>query len=213
MDLPSRPSPTPAVSPADCNSVVQAVLPPKATLYPTRTAAEVIDGLKNDPSFRHTLEDVAGVRQDANPLRDTGVPRCAVDALTLGDPVFVRRYPSSAGVWYVPVIHGDRQVLLATVGRNEAGMGTSGGSVGGGGDPGGAVPPMIRAKALQVGGTSTDGAVSAELVFAHAYGSGPEMLAWRVLRASGAVFYVFPSYPGAGADGLLLPESEVSLGS
>ena len=180
-------------------------------MYPTRTAAEVTAGLKTDAYFRHTLEDVAGVRQDANPLRDPGVPRCAVDALWTDQPIFVRSYPSEAGLWYVPVIYGDRQVLLVTVGRNDAGMGASGGSVGGGGS-GGAFPAMIRAKAMQVAGTPADAAVTAELVFAHAYRSPSELVAWRITRSSGLVYYVFPSYPGSGEDGLLLPESEVSLG-
>lgn len=174
-DANARPTPTPYVVPADCASVVQAAVPATPSLYPTRTAAEVTSGLTNDPYFRHTLEDVAGVRQDANPLRDAGVPRCAVDALRTGDPVFVRSDPSDAGLWYVPVIYGDRQVLLVTVGRNEAGLGASGGSVGGGGG-GGMFPPLSKAKAMQVGGAAADPAASAELVFARV--SGAQLVSW-----------------------------------
>ena len=196
---------------ADCNSVTQAALPATPTLYPTRTAVEVTAGLRTDPYFRHTLEDIAGVRQDPNPLRDPGVPRCAVDALRTGEPIFVRSYPSEAGLWYVPVIYGDRQVLLITVGRNEAGTGVSGGSVGGGGGSGGMFPPMSRAKALQLGGTSADPAASAELVFASA-GRGSPSVAWRIVRTSGSVFYLFPDFPGAGPDGQLFPESQVVTG-
>lgn len=210
-DASARPSPTPTLSPADCSSVAQAVLPVPPVLYPTRTAAEVTAGLRDDAYFRHTLEDVAGVRQDSNPLRDAGVPRCAVEALWTGEPVFVRSYPSDAGLWYVPVIYGDRQVLLVTVGRNEAGLGVSGGSVGGGGGSGGMFPPMSRAKAIQLGGTSADPSASAELVFASAI-RGTRSVAWRIVRTSGAVFYLFPDYPGAGPDGMLLPDGQVLTG-
>jgi hypothetical protein len=198
---------------AACPGVIEAVLPSAGAgqLYPTRTASEVVSGLAKDPYLRHTLEDIAGVRQDSNPLRDSSVPRCAVDALTIGEPVFVRRYPTSAGSWYIPVLYQGRQVLIVTVGRNDAGMGASGGSIGGGGGSGGTFPAMSQAKAMQVAGTSTDPAVSAELVFARA--SSPELVAWRIVRASGSVYYVFPNYPGSGPDGLLLPESQVQFGS
>lgn len=192
-----------------CASVTQAVLPAAGAggLYPTRTATEVLSGLPSDPYFRHTLEDIAGVRQDPNPLRDSGVPRCAVDALTVGDPIFVRRYPSTAGTWYVPVLYQGRQLLIVRVLRDEAGVGAYSGS-GGSGEP---FPGMSAARAMQVAGSASDAAVSAELVFARA--SSPESVAWRVIRASGSVFYVFPSFPGGGPDGLILPASQVQLGS
>ena len=72
-------------------------------------------------------------------------------------------------------------------------------------------PPMSRPKALQVGGTSADPASSAELVFASAI-RGTRSVAWRIVRASGAVFYLFPDYPGAGPDGMLLPDPQVLTG-
>lgn len=199
----------PVARPTACPSVIPAAVPPPGLtlVYPTRTAAEVRVGLANDPNFRHTLEDIAGVRQDSNPLRDSGVPRCAVDALTVGEPVSVRRYPDSAGTWYVPVLYQGRQVMLVTVGRARNGLGASGGSIGGGAP----FPAMSEATALQVAGSSTDRAVSAELVFARV--SGREMVAWRVIRQSGSVFYVFPEVPGGGPNGLILPESQVQVGS
>lgn len=202
--------PSPSASPRECASVAQAVLPPlfAGTLYPTRSASEVLAGLRSDPYFRHTLEDIAGVRQDPNPLRDSDVPRCAVDALTVGDPVFVRRYPSTAGMWHVPVLHQGRQLLIVRVVRDEAGLGAYSGS-GGGSEP---FPNMSGARAMQLAGTSSDPAISAELVFARA-GWSPESVAWRVVRVSGSVYYVFPRFPGTGPDGLLLPESQVRVGS
>jgi hypothetical protein len=155
------------------------------------------------------LEDLAGVRQDSNPLRDAGVPRCAVDTMTPGEPVFVRNYPSNVGVWYVPVLYQGRQLVLATVGRNADGLGAQGGARGGG-DP---FPPMEIATALRIATTPNDLAVLAELVAARPPRSRSCLVAWRVVRASGAAVYVFPNFPGSGADGLLAAETDVELGS
>ena len=198
--------------PSLCDSYVQAVVPsPGATArYPTGTAQQVRIGLTTaDPNFRHLLEDIAGVRQDANPLRDTRVPRCDVGALEIGEPVFVRSYPSSTGLWYVPVIFQGDQLLLATVGRDEAGVGSQGGSIGGSGV---FLPSISEAQAKAVAGAPSDLAVSAELVLARPPLTRSSVPAWRVVRASGAVFYVFAD-PGAGPNGLLLPESQVATGS
>ena len=200
-----------APPPTLCDAYVQAVLPSPGTTvrYPTGTAQQVRIGVATaDPNFRHLLEDIAGVRQDANPLRDTRVPRCDVAALEIGEPVFVRSYPSGAGLWYVPVLFQGSQILLATVGRDETGVGAQGGTVGGGA----AFPPMSAATAKQVAGSSTDPAATAELVFARPPRPRVLVPSWRVVRASGAVFFVFPDFPGTAPTGLLLPESQVETG-
>ena len=196
---------------AACPGLIEAAIPPLGAtrVWPTRTVAEVRAGLAIDPGFRHLLEDVAGVRQDSNPLRDAKVPRCAVDAMTAGDPVFVRSYPSTAGVWYVPVLYQGRQLLLATVGRNTDGLGSVGGTRGGAAP----FPAMDMATALRVASASGDRAVSAELVFARPPFPRSCLVAWRVLRVSGAGFYVFPDFPGSGPDGLIAPESQIEVGS
>lgn len=199
----------PIPPPTACPSLIQAAIPPFGVYarFPTRTAADVRAGIVGDLRFRHTLEDIAGVRQDSNPLRDQDVPRCAIDVIAMGEPVFVRSYPSTAGLWYVPLLYQGRQLMLAHVGRDEAGFGVSGGS------SSGQFPPMSLENALQVGGAATDRAISAELVFARPRFPRASLVAWRVVRTSGAVFYVFPGFPGAGPDGLIAPESEVELGS
>jgi len=201
----------PIPRPTACPGLVEAALPPIGATrrWPARTAAEVRAGLATDPDFRHLLEDLAGVRQDSNPLRDAGVPRCAVDTMTPGEPVFVRNYPSNVGVWYVPVLYQGRQLVLATVGRNADGLGAQGGARGGG-DP---FPPMEIATALRIATTPNDLAVLAELVAARPPRSRSCLVAWRVVRASGAAVYVFPNFPGSGADGLLAAETDVELGS
>ena len=194
-----------------CPDVVQAALPPigATRLWPTRTSAEVRAGLATDAGFRHTLEDVAGVRQESNPLRALNVPRCAVGALTVGDPVFVRSYPKTAGTWYVPVLYQDRRLMLAMVGRNLDGLGTEAGSRG----DTGAFPTMDQPTALRIGGVAGDPAVSAELVGARPQMPRPCEVAWRVVRSSGTTVYVFPDFPGRAPDGFVAPEAEVELGS
>jgi hypothetical protein len=190
-----------------CVGFQQAVLPASPVFYPSRTPAEVKAGLAIDASFLHTLEDIAGVRQDSNPLRDQAVPRCAVADLLLGEPVFVRDYPKDAGSWFVPVTYQGRQVLLASVSRDTSGRGTQGGS------RWGPMPPVDEATARSGLAASDDPIVSVELVFARYQGSGPpDQIAWRGVRSSGAVMYLFPGFPGSAAPGLVAPEAEVEFG-
>ena len=201
----------PIPRPTACPGLVEAALPPTGATrrWPAATAADVRAGLGTDPDFRHLLEDLAGVRQDSNPLRDAGVPRCAVDTMTIGEPVFVRSYPSNTGVWYVPVLYQRRQLLLATVGRNADGLGALGGARGGGD----LFPSMNAATALRIATAPNDPAVSAELVAARSRLLRSCLVAWRAVRASGAAVYVFPDFPGSAADGLLAAEADVELGS
>src|SRR5258708_11466083 len=124
-----RPVPSPAPPPSLCDTYVQAILPSRTVSYPTATAAQVRSALPVDPTFRHLLEDIAGVRQDSNPLRDPRVTRCDVAGIELGEPVFVRTYPTSPGVWYVPVRYPGEQLMLATVGRDASGLGSQSGGI------------------------------------------------------------------------------------
>lgn len=196
--------------PTRCDSYQQAVLPSPGIVlrYPTGTAQQVRVGLTSDPNFRHLLEDIAGVRQDSNPLRDARVPRCDVAALEIGEPVFVRNYPSFAGRWYVPVLYQGSQVIVAMVGRDDAGGGSQSGAIGGSAP----YPLLTEPTAKQAGGTPSDAAISVERVFARPASSRVVEPAWRVVRASGAVVYVFPSLISAGPSAVL-PESQVVLGN
>lgn len=172
----------------------------------TATAGEVLRLLERDAGATHTLEDIAGVRQDPNPLRDPRVPRCAVALLSYGEPVFARRYPSIEGTWLVPVRFGDDTILTVLVSRDENGLGLVAG-----GSRGGDVLPVGEAEARRRMASPGDPIRSVELVYAKPRGRGPDdQLAWRAVRSSGAVSYLFPSYPGA-TDGLILSESEVTF--
>lgn len=172
----------------------------------TATKADVLRLVERDAGAMHTLEDIAGVRQDPNPLRDPRVPRCALERLSFGEPVFARRYPTTAGTWLVPVRFGDLTVLTMWVGRDENGLGQVGGS------QGGQQPGMDEAEARRVASAPGDAVRSLELVYAKPLGKGlPDQIAWRIVRSSGAVVYLFPSYPGAGPDGALFREDQVAF--
>lgn len=177
--------------------------PPEARKpFPATTADEVRAGIDWDPAYRHMVEDVAGTRQDANPLRDPAVPRCRVDLLAVGQPMFVAR--ATGGTWLVPVTYQGRAVVTALVPVKE-GKGLFAGT------RGGTVVSMAETDARRIGSVPNDAVVRARLVFASA-GRGPDdQIAWELTRASGAVVYLFPGYPGAGLDGRLFDAREVQL--
>lgn len=195
---------TPAAHP--CPELQRQGLMTKGIPVSTATASEVLRLLKSDAGAIHTLEDIAGVRQDPNPLRDPRVPRCAVAQLSYGQPVFARRHPSIAGYWFVPVRFGDDTVLTVRVSRDENGLGLVAG-----GSQGGDFLRIGEAEARRRMASPGDPIRSIELVYAKPRGRGPDdQLAWRAVRSSGAVAYLFPSYPGT-PDGLILSESEVTF--
>ena len=170
----------------------------------TATKADVLRLVERDAGAIHTLEDIAGVRQDPNPLRDVRVPRCAVAQLTYDEPIFVRRYPGTTGSWLVPVRFGEITLLTMRVGKDENGLGQVGGS------QGGEQPGMDEAAARRLASAPGDAVRSLELVFAQPPGRGPsDQIAWRAVRSSGTVVYLFPSYPGAGPEGALFREEQV----
>lgn len=190
-----------------CVGFQQAVLPEPPVTYPTGTPAELKAGLATDASYLHTIEDLAGVRQDSNPLRDLAVQRCAVAEMVMGEPIFVRDYPRSVGSWFVPVTHEGRQIVLVQVGRDEFGRGTAGGS------SWRPMPPISELAARAALTAPGDAVASVELVFARYQGSGPpDQIAWRAVRASGAAVYLFPDFPGVPAPGLVAAEAEVDFG-
>jgi hypothetical protein len=172
----------------------------------TATKADVLELVQRDAGAIQTLEDIAGVGQDPNPLRDPRVPRCAVSQLSYGDPVFVRRLPGTTGSWLVPVRFGEMTILTMRVGRDENGLGQVGGS------QGGEQPGLDEDAARRIASAPGDPARSIELVYARPAGPGPnEQIAWRAVRSSGSVVYLFPSYPGAGPDGALFGEDQVTF--
>lgn len=171
---------------------------------PARTADEVRASVEWDPHFRHLVEDIAGNRQDANPLRHAAVPRCRVDLLQIGTPVFVAR-SANAGTWYVPIIFQGLTVSTARVSTID-GRGQYGGS------SGGALPLVEEPRARELGSTRLDPVVRSRLVYATPSGKGPsDEIAWELTRQSGTIVYLFSSSPGAGPDGLLVEAHDVEL--
>src|SRR4029077_6838549 len=93
----------PSAAADPCLSIQAAQVDPGAqTSFPARTAAEVLASAPTDPGMQLYFQDIAGVRP--GPLGDPAVPRCCVDLLPLGDPVFVRIYPATTGSWLVPIM-------------------------------------------------------------------------------------------------------------
>lgn len=193
-------------TPADpCARIQQATVPNGSSpAFPVRSAADVLRGVAADPLVAHTLEDLAGVRP--GPLRDPRVPLCRVDLLSFAQPVFVRRYPSSAGEWLVPVeAQGDR-ILTLFVFVDANGDGRISGSRGG-------FPVLVtEADARAAGGTAGDPVVGAELVLAKPLGCAPrDTISWRLVRRSGTGMYLVPGYPGSPPPGALLPEDQMEF--
>src|SRR5437899_2965492 len=93
--------------------------------FPARTAAEVIEGTRRDPSVRLLFNDLAGVRP--GPMRDPRAPQCRPDLLELGQSVFVRQYPATTGRWLLPVRYQDQTLVTVFVYTDLNGMGTVGG--------------------------------------------------------------------------------------
>jgi hypothetical protein len=183
-----------------CPGIPEPVLAMPPAPFVTRTAADVVAGLKTDPWVRHLFNDLAGVRP--GPLRDPRVPLCRPDLIALGEPTFVRQFPATTGRWLVPVRYEAHTLVTMFVGRDADGMGTVGGNRGGG------IPIPSEAVARAAGAGPSDPVVSAELVFANA-SCGTDLVTWRLVRRSGVAVYLVPEFPGAPPPGALLKENEV----
>lgn len=196
----------PGATPADpCAGIQQANVPSGAGApFPTRTAADVLRSLAADPYVAHMLEDVAGVRP--GPLRDPRVPLCQLDAMSLAQPLFVRRVPGTIGEWLVPVEVQGEPILTIHVGLDANGEGRVSGSRGGG--------PLFGTgpQAMAAGSVAGDPVITAELVLAKPLGCAPrDTISWRLVRRSGKVLYLVPGYPGFPPPGALLPEDQMEF--
>ena len=168
--------------------------------FPARTATEVIEGSRRDPSIRRLLNDLAGVRP--GPTRDPRAPACRPELLELGEPVFVRQYPASTGRWLVPVRYQEQTLVTIFVYSGLDGMGLIGGNRGGG------IAIPSEAEARTAGGTSADPVTAAELVLGNA-SCGRDLVMWRLVRRSGTVVYLVPEFPGAPPPGALMTDGQV----
>jgi hypothetical protein len=195
-------SPSPSSDP--CLSI-----PPQADLtFPTSfvagTAADVLRNAPKDPAMRWYFYDIAGVRP--GPLGDPRVPRCRLDLLQLGDPVFVRMYPATTGSWLVPIVFQGQTLQTVFVDVDPAGMGRVGGG------RGGAIPIPTEAAARAAGARPGDPVVDAQLVFAKPPGCGSLIAVWRLVRASGSVAYFALDVYKATPPGVLFEEKDMQSG-
>jgi hypothetical protein len=194
-------------TPADpCVSIQAAqVNPGVQSSFPARTVADVLAGAPSDPAMRLTFQDIAGVRP--GPLADPRVPRCRIDLLQLGDPVFVRMYPATTGSWLVPIMFQGQTLETLYVDVDAAGMGSVGGS------RGGVIPIPTEAAARAAGALPGDAVVDAQLVFARPPGCGGALTpVWRVVRASGSVAYFALDVLNAKPPGVLFEEKDMRVG-
>ena len=168
--------------------------------FPARTAAEVIDGARRDPSIHLLLNELVDARP--GPMRDPRAPECRPDLLELGSPTFVRQYPAIIGRWLVPVRYQDQTLVTIFVYTDLNGMGIVGGNRGGG------IAIPSEAEARSAGGTSADPVATAELVLGNA-SCGRDLVMWRLVRQSGKVMYLVPDFPGAAPPGALMTDREV----
>ena len=155
--------------------------------------------------MRWYFSDIAGVRP--GPLGDPRVPRCRIDLLQLGDPLFVRMYPATTGSWLVPIVYEGQTLETVFVDVDPAGMGRVGGG------RGGVIPIPTEAAARAAGARPGDPVVDAQLVFAKPPGcSGALTAVWRLVRASGSVAYFALDVYKATPPGVLFEEKDMQSG-
>ena len=168
--------------------------------FPARSATEVIEGARRDPSIRLLFNDLVGVRP--GPMHDPRAPACRPELLELGQPIFVRQYPAATGRWLVPVRYQEETLVTVFVVSSGDGMGVVSGNRGGG------ISIPSEAEARAAGGTSADPVTAAELVLGNA-SCGRDLVMWRMVRRSGTVVFLIPEFPGAPPPGALMPEGQV----
>jgi hypothetical protein len=205
----ATPSPAPTVAasaaPADpCVGFKQAEVGAgsERASFPARTLSELLANAAKDPWIRHRLEDVAGVR--LGPLADPRVPRCRVDLVRFGDPLFLRAFPATTGTWLLPLRYEDATLETLFVSVDEAGLGRLGGG------RGGAIPVPTEGDARAAGALPGDPVVSAELIAAKPPGCGADFTAvWRLVRSKGSVAYFALDVFGATPPGVLFEEMDM----
>jgi hypothetical protein len=209
---PDQPSSTPgelvvtASSPSPTSDPCLSIQPQPDSTVPTsflaRTAADVLRNAPKDPAMRWYFSDLAGVRP--GPLGDPRVPRCRIDLLQLGEPLFVRLYPATTGSWLVPIVYQGQTLQTVFVDVDPTGMGRVGGG------RGGVIPIPTEAAARAAGARPGDPVVDAQLVFAKPPGcSGALTAVWRLVRASGSVAYFALDVYKAAPPGVLFEEKDM----
>lgn len=156
-------------------------LPPSPS-YAARTAADVLGNLPKDPFGRNAID---AFTVHAGRLEADG-PAPA----TLGQPIYVRAVATGAlDEWLVPVMSGGNAVGLITVDVFPDGTAQTGGY----GPWTGAFPHPLSADAARMAASiADDPAQSVELVWAPSL-TGERTQLYRVVRGSGAIFFVLPN--------------------
>jgi hypothetical protein len=155
---------------------------PAPASYPARTAADVLGNLPKDPFGRNAIDAFA---------TQTGRFAGSVPApATLGQPIYVRAVATGTlDEWLVPVMSGGNAVGLITVDVFPDGTAQTGGY----GPWTGAFPHPLSADAAKVAASiADDPAQTVELVWAPGL-TGERTPLYRVIRGSGAVFFVLPN--------------------
>jgi hypothetical protein len=148
--------------------------------YAARTAADVLGNLPQDPFGRNAIEAFTAY------VGRVG----ADDPATLGQPIYVRAAASGAlDEWLVPVMRRGNAVGLITVDVHPDGTARTGGY----GPWTGVFPHPLSADAAKVAASiADDPAQTVELVWAPTL-SGERTPLYRVIRGSGAIFFVLPN--------------------
>jgi len=155
---------------------------PALPSYPARTAADVLGNLPQDPFGRNAI--------DAFTVHAGRLGADAPAPATLGQPIYVRAVATGAlDEWLVPVMSGGSAVGLITVDVFPNGTAQTGGY----GPWTGAFPHPLSADAAKMAASiADDPAQSVELVWAPSL-SGERTQLYRVVRGSGAIFFVLPN--------------------
>jgi len=150
--------------------------------YAARTAADVLGNLPQDPFGRNAI--------DAFTVHAGRLGADGPAPATLGQPIYVRAVATGAlDEWLVPVMSGGNAVGLITVDVFPDGTAQTGGY----GPWTGAFPHPLSADAAKMAASiADDPAQSVELVWAPSL-TGERTQLYRVVRGSGAIFFVLPN--------------------
>jgi hypothetical protein len=148
-----------------------------------RTPTDVLANLPNNPDWQLLMRDLT-----TGPERD---PRAGGRNPHIGPPVFVRGLGSyDNDEWVLPLEVGSDTIAIAWVSIDRGGVGT--GYVGGMAQWTGSFPKIGEADARRAGSVAGDPVTTAELAWTYIRGAGDRSRPfWRLVRASGEVFFLF----------------------
>lgn len=165
------------------------------TRFKARSSAEIIAGIQKNPDWELLMESlVSGPERDSR----AGGKRPVVAA-----PLFVRGLGSSNDEWILPLMSGGNTIAVAWVSldRDQSGNGYVGGMA----SWDGTFPLVNEGDAHRLGAAPGDPVISTELVWTYLRAQSDRMQPfWRIVRQSGAVFFLFDT-------GKLAPASDYQI--